>query len=146
MMRKATHKDINDLTMLLEAWLEESPDHIKDFHPEKVRETISFLLDTGVIFVHTNVDDRPVAFLAGTLTATFTSFRKVAVETAWWVAPAYRSKGIGKELIEAFEAWGKEMGVDKFILCSIASSPPEVEKLYLKLGYKELEKSYAKDI
>jgi GNAT superfamily N-acetyltransferase len=67
------------------------------------------------------------------------------VETFWFVDPAHR--GCGLLLLDAYENYGKVAGVDKIAMIHLADSYPErLEQLYLKRGYKLVEKHYVKDI
>lgn len=69
---------------------------------------------------------------------------KIASETAWWVNEEARKSGVGRELMNAFEYWAKEVaGCDMVVMTSLDE---DVEKIYKKNGYKLYERAYMKVI
>ncbi len=69
----------------------------------------------------------------------------IAVETFWFVAPEHR--GIGIRLFNAFEKWAKDNQCSKTAMIHLTDSMPErLEQLYLKRGYRLIEKHYVKDL
>ncbi|GIP34140.1 GNAT family N-acetyltransferase [Paenibacillus sp. J2TS4] len=68
------------------------------------------------------------------------SLKKEAKEDEYYldslaVNPAYQGKGIGTELIQAFEQNGREKGFEKLsLLCDINN--PNAARLYERLGYR----------
>lgn len=69
----------------------------------------------------------------------------IAVETFWFVAPEHR--GIGIHLLNAFEKWAKENGSDKTAMIHLTDSMPErLKRLYLKRGYRLIEKHYVREV
>ena len=70
---------------------------------------------------------------------------KIAVETFWFVLPAYR--GGGKELMFAFEEKAKLLGCRKVAMVHLADLfPDSLEQFYVKNGYKLTEKHYVKGV
>jgi len=66
-----------------------------------------------------------------------------AVETFWFVDPQHRGKGL--KLFDAFEAWADKHGcVNKAMIHMVDSYPDILEKLYIRKGYKLIEKHYVK--
>jgi hypothetical protein len=75
------------------------------------------------------------------------SGQMVAVELFWYVAPEYRGSLGALELLVAFENWAKENQCSSCALIHMMDSQPErLEKLYLRMGYKLLEKHYIKEV
>ena len=71
----------------------------------------------------------------------------IAIETFWYVLPQCRNKMLGMELLFTFEQWAKEEGCTKVAMIHLADSAPEsLEKLYLTMGYRLLEKHYIKEV
>ena len=69
----------------------------------------------------------------------------VASEFFWYVKPEHRGGGI--RLLKAFEKWAREQGADRIIMTHLADSMPEgLKKLYIRLGYEELETNYIKEV
>lgn len=69
----------------------------------------------------------------------------MAVETFWFVFPEYRKLGVGVDLLEAFEQWGRGNGCRKAAMIHLVDSYPEVLKtFYESRGYKLIELHYVK--
>lgn len=105
----------------------------------------SFLTDTknekvGIIAME---DDKPVGLIGGAVAYFIFGGIKYATEVAWWVEPEYRKSGVGKELIEAFEYWAKQIDC-KFV--SMSALDKELPKFYEKLDYSFAEVSYIKGL
>lgn len=69
--------------------------------------------------------------------------RVLAVETYWFVAKEHRGKGL--ELLDYFEDWAKKHNYIPAITHLMDSFPERLENLYLKRGYKLIEKHYIKE-
>jgi GNAT superfamily N-acetyltransferase len=70
-----------------------------------------------------------------------------ACEQFWYVLPEYRNAGLASQLFDAFEAEAKHRGCKKLIMAHLET--PEAEKLhalYLKRGYRPVEKTFGKEI
>jgi hypothetical protein len=71
----------------------------------------------------------------------------VAVELFWYTSPENRNTFGAYELLKAYEQWAKDNDCHSCALIHLADSQPErLEKLYLSLGYKLLEKHYIKEV
>ncbi len=85
-----------------------------------------------------------VGFLAGISSKFIFGTGRIASEVAWWINEDKRGTGVGKELINAFEYWAKN--VAGCTLISMTSIDEDVGKLYEKNGYKLYERAYMKVI
>lgn len=69
----------------------------------------------------------------------------IAVETFWFSDP--RKRGYGLLLLNAFEKYAQENKIKKVAMVHMMDSyPNRLENLYLKRGYKLMEKHYIKEI
>ena len=69
----------------------------------------------------------------------------VGAELAWWVEPDYRKTSAGLKLLKFAEKLAKEAGVKMWSMMLLESSEPEkVAKIYAKMGYKPVERTYLK--
>lgn len=73
-------------------------------------------------------------FIAGILTDQYILLpdTKIAIEVAWWVAPEYRGKNIGKELYKEFEEWAKLNDAQAIIVGRQINDSEEISRTYLK--------------
>ena len=61
------------------------------------------------------------------------------------VIPEYRSKGLGKELMDKAVEWAKENGFQKVYVCSYFENDKAI-KFYEKCGYKKIDVSLEREI
>lgn len=66
---------------------------------------------------------------------------KQCLEIAWWVDPEKRGGSLG--MLKIYENWAKDNGA-KLIEVKSMNKFPETEKIYDRLGYEPLEKSWIK--
>jgi GNAT superfamily N-acetyltransferase len=100
-----------------------------------------FLLDEDKVVFYAIEDNVPIGFIAGAALPFMLGLDTVATEFAWWVHPDFRLNGVGSLLIEAFEAWAKEVGCSMISLSSMDEATGEV---YIKRGYSLKEHTYLK--
>lgn len=66
-------------------------------------------------------------------------------ELFWYVDEKYRGKGIG--LLLHAEKYAKERGAKRMTMVYLVNSMPQkLEKLYTRMGFRELERSYIKEL
>ena len=69
----------------------------------------------------------------------------IASELFWFVEKEYRGSGL--KLLKAFEAWAQEQGIKKILMVHLSElMPGKLKKLYERMGYKELETHYIKEV
>lgn len=76
------------------------------------------------------------AFLAAAITKFPFGIESVATEVAWYVDPAYQKKGIGDQLITAFEYWADKLGVK---VKTLAFMDKDLTEYMKKKGYVPYE-------
>lgn len=72
--------------------------------------------------------------------------RKFAIETSWLVDADHRKDGSGLKLLNHFESWAAKRGRIPVMIHLIDSYPKELEQLYIKKGYRLVEKHYIKEV
>ena len=71
------------------------------------------------------------------------SGEQMIVETFWFADP--KKRGYGIKLLNAFENYAREHGINKIAMIHMMDSYPEqLERLYLKRGYRLIEKHYVR--
>ena len=68
----------------------------------------------------------------------------LASEIAWYVSPDSRKSSLGKELIDAFEYWAKNIAGCTMI--TLSGLDDSIGKFYEKQGYKLYEYAYMKEL
>lgn len=97
-----------------------------------VQALIAAPMSEAIVFVQ---DD--IGFLTGRRNG------HVAEEIAWYVTPEGRGKGVGKQLLDAFEYWAF---MNQCKLIKMTSLDPETGKYFEKNGYVLGEYNYFKEI
>lgn len=70
---------------------------------------------------------------------------KVAAELAWWIEPEYRNGMDAIRLIKHIENQAQQQGCKIWsMMCLEAQEPDKVESMYLRMGYKPTERSFAR--
>ena len=115
-----------------------------EFAIKKYREMIQN--GNGVFFL--SVDgDRIQGGIGGIKGPDFHDGVLYAIETFWFVYPEYRQAGVGAELLNTFEEWGRSNGCKKVAMIHLVDSYPEVlKRFYESSGYHLAELHYVKDL
>jgi GNAT superfamily N-acetyltransferase len=139
-MRQATRDDLLELLRMCRSFSEAAK------HPidrERIVSTHEALMDSehGLVLIADG------GMLTGIIADSLFNTGKFAQELFWWVDEDKRGSGVGKELLEAFEAWAGFNGADRVIMVALQElTPRKVGKLYRAAGYVPLEHSYTKEL
>lgn|SRR5690606_39242296 len=68
---------------------------------------------------------------------------RYATETVWWIAP--KARGIGSDMLAAYEIWAAEQGCAFAGMAALASFP-RAGTIYRRRGYREAETHYLKPL
>jgi GNAT superfamily N-acetyltransferase len=92
--------------------------------------------------------DRCVGGLGGMISKhPYTLDTMMGYEHFWFVYKEYRKSGVGKRLINAFQAWLKEKGVKYMIMVYIHGGPSEkMNEFYIKEGFLPFESQMIKEL
>lgn len=118
----------------------------KEFEEERIRALFEEALKndkaTGISLV---IDGKVRGYVFGYLTPHYFHSEMMAYCMSIYVEDEYRK--YGKDMLKAFEAWGKYMKADVLSVSTFTNlSPKNLSKLYNRLGYTEKEVIYWKDI
>lgn len=101
---------------------------------------------TGVIFILTE-DEKILGVIGGLTYRNINTGKPTALETFWYVTPAYREKGVGAQLVHQLEQWARSMACTNIIMAALMNKDfPDVEKFYTAKGYKHLEVNFHKEL
>jgi GNAT superfamily N-acetyltransferase len=86
-----------------------------------------------------------VGGLGGVLCPDLNNGQLIAVECFWYVAP--ESRGAGIRLLKAYEKWCAEQGVKRIAMIHLTHvHPGSMRRLYERMGYREVEVNYIKEL
>ena len=138
-IRHGRQEDLDALVALGLAFIAGSPyrSRVKP-SPERMRQTLSWLLSNGAIFVAEKDEHSMVGMFGVIAMPDICSGSIVGSDLFWWVSPDSRGT-TGLKLLRAAVAWAREQGAERFVLVA----PDErAERLYERLGYKKTETAY----
>lgn len=115
------------------------------FSPESAERMISFLMEKGVVLV-SETEGVVEGAIMGMVTPIWYVGAFTAAELALWVSPDRRTKGVARSLIEAFEAWGREQGVEYFTMSDLSvDGTYPAGGMFERMGYRPFERAHIKE-
>lgn len=96
--------------------------------------------DTCTVFVDCR-DDVLVGAILGAIIPHFVTGELTCAELSWWVDQEHR--GGGPKLLDRLEEWAIENGASRMAVTEPPGNP-RVGELYVRLGYRLVEKTYMK--
>lgn len=141
MIRIATKEDF-DLVLNMALKFSASSPYAKYTDVDKLKILIETFLEEdrskSIILLHSDK-----GMLAAIVTPFLFGNIKLSTEVGWWVEPEARGLKIGKELLDAYEYWAKQVGCS---LVTMSSLDDSVGKYYEMNGYTLYERAYIKEI
>lgn len=147
MLRLATEQDWPEVLRMAHSFYKASPYNVLDFSEVSCRSLFDRYLqgDKTDLIIILAAAESPYGMILGHASPTPFSTLKVASELAWWVDESYRSTRDSLLLFKAYEDWAVRIGAT---ICQMAmlDESTNLEKFYLKNGYKPAERSYIKEL
>lgn len=89
-----------------------------------------------------------IGVIGGAIAPSFTDFKqKIFNEVIWYILPEFRGGSTGVKLLKLVEDYCRNIGVNKIVMVGMFNN--DIDRLanfYNKMGYKELEIHFVKDI
>lgn len=102
--------------------------------------------DLGCVFSF-EVDGKNRGVLGGLFVDCMMTGQKEAIEALWYVQRPFRGGVGGIRLIKAFEAEAIRRGCKRIKMAYLMSVNPELmDELYKRMGYKELQRDFVKEL
>jgi GNAT superfamily N-acetyltransferase len=148
-IRAATAEDFERVLVPIRRFHEASGyKEIVEFDEASFRKTYDVLLGKSGVCLIAEADGEVVG-VAGAMVYPFywNSAHMTGQELFWWVNPEHRGSTLGKRMFNALEHWAKEKGCKSFMMiCLETLKPEEVEKAYLRAGYRKSERVFIKEL
>lgn len=114
------------------------------YDEESMREEFLAMMECGLCIV-AEIDGKHLGGV-GAVKAPLFFNRSLfcAGERFWWIAPDERAAGIGKALLQAIHVAAKEAKCNFLMMLSLAD--PSVDRIYMKLGFTEVEHSFLREL
>lgn len=146
-LKLAEESDWPEVLRMSRAFHEFSPYNHIPFSEIKIRRIFeSYLKDPNrVIVILGEFDGEIKGVIVALVDEFYFSTERTAGEIIWWVDEDVRGSPLGKNLFDAFEYWGRQVGA-KFINCTNTSGTTDLGRFYEKHGYHLAESVYIKEI
>ena len=147
-VRLATHEDLPAITAMGSQFLAKTKyARILDTRPNDIHHAMSILLEHGRIWV-AEIDGVVCGFLSAVMQPLwFSPGNRVALETVWWMDPAYRGRPEGVRLLLEFERWAKAEGTQAICMSDIVlEGDSAAERILARLGYQVTERTFVKGL
>ena len=145
MIREAVLEDIDRLIELgMSFWAGSEYGGIITVSPKALRQTLEQTIESpDSVWLVAEKDGQLIGMIGLACTAHPFSGERVALELAWWVEPEHRSGGVGIKLLKCSEEWAKRQSA---IALMMVAPNEEIERLYVKLGYGLVERTFQKNL
>jgi GNAT superfamily N-acetyltransferase len=139
-IREATPADVEIVVSLGLRFAREGPYARMPMTEASIRALAAWMFQHGVILL-TQKAREDVGMVGVAVLPHMLSGRLYGAEVFWWCNP--EARGHGLRLMRAAESWARAHGAETM---QFVAPTEEVERLYTKLGYTQLETAYEKDL
>jgi RimJ/RimL family protein N-acetyltransferase len=147
-VRRATEVDLDKYVVLAKSFHDASPMHgVIDFDPEGYSSFYLSALDNDSMGVWLAEVDGEMVGIVGAIAYPlyFNPNALVVQELWWWLAPAFR--GEGGKMFKQIESWAKERNASALFMIALEDErAAKMEKLYLRAGFKPMERTFIKEV
>lgn len=136
-------KDYIDIKSLIKEFENETLNNLGIVIDEQaIHETILASKDNALVL---EKEGKIVGVFAGNVVTLRGENNSVFQETIWFVSKKHRKYGI--KLLKEAEARCKKLGINKMVMVAIANEQVDkLEKFYVRMGFKPLERHYLKEL
>ena len=116
------------------------------YSDERSEKMIRYVLSEGCLFV-SETDGRLGGLIGGALAPVWYTDGLVAAEMALWVSPDCRGGRTVRDLIKAFEDWGKSQGAEYISLSDLCiDGEYTTGGMFQRLGYEVVERAHIRRV
>lgn len=145
MIRRATLEDLPVLVAMGARFRSETAyAGLVDQDGAQLEALTRFLLEHGAVFV-AQIRLEVIGMLAATVVRHPVDGALTGSEIAWWIEPEFRGGSAAVRLLEAAEAWAKNMGARRFQMVAPTANA-RVGELYRRRGYAEVETTWQREL
>lgn len=148
-VRKATEGDLPQYLKLAQAFHAASPMHGSiEFDSLGYSEFYLSSLRNDSVGVWLAESENQIVGICGAVAYPlyFNPSAIVVQELWWWLTPASRGSGAGKQMFNQIEAWAKEKNATALLMIALEDSRvKKMENLYIRAGFKPMERTFIKE-
>lgn len=149
-VRKATEGDLPQYLKLAQAFHAASPMHGSiEFDSLGYSEFYLSSLRNDSVGVWLAESENQIVGICGAVAYPlyFNPSAIVVQELWWWLTPASRGSGAGKQMFNQIEAWAKEKNATALFMIALEDGRvKKMENLYIRAGFKPMERTFIKEV
>lgn len=149
-VRKATEADLPQYLKLAQAFHAASPMHGSiEFDSLGYSEFYLSSLRNDSVGVWLAESENQIVGICGAVAYPlyFNPSAIVVQELWWWLTPASRGSGAGKQMFNQIEAWAKEKNATALLMIALEDSRvKKMENLYIRAGFRPMERTFIKEV
>jgi RimJ/RimL family protein N-acetyltransferase len=149
-IREATLDDLDKYIELSEEFHKASPmSSVSKFEKDAFKDFLISAIDNQNIVLVLAEINKEIVGITGALIYPlyFSPSTTVSQELWWWLTPSARGSGAGKGMYDYIEKWAKSNGAKAVFMIALEDEKVnKMTKLYSRLGYKGLERTFIKEI
>jgi N-acetylglutamate synthase-like GNAT family acetyltransferase len=143
LIRKAEIADIDGINELIKEFsIESLSKYGFYFNENHIHSMIDRCKDQSFVI---DINGSIVGIIAGEITKSIANGELIYQEIIWFVSKNHRRYGL--RLLSEVERYCKQNGVNKIVMVHLSNSlSDKLKELYFRLGYKQLEVQYIKEL
>ena len=149
-VRRATQADLPQYLVHAQAFHAASPMHgTIDFDPEGYSQFYLSSLENDNVGIWLAEIDGEIVGVCGAVAYPlyFNPSAMVVQELWWWLTPAARGTGAGKQMFNQIEHWTKEKQASALFMIALEDKrAKKMENLYIRAGFKPMERTFIKEV
>lgn len=149
-VRKATATDLPQYLVLAQAFHAASPMHgAIEFDPDGYSQFYLSSLENDSVGIWLAEIDSKIVGICGAVAYPlyFNPSALVVQELWWWLTPASRGSGAGKQMFGEIESWAKEKEASALFMIALEDNrAKKMENLYVRAGFKPMERTFIKEV
>jgi GNAT superfamily N-acetyltransferase len=149
-VRKASESDLPQYVKLAQAFHAASPMHGSiSFDIKGYSEFYLTSLTNDSMGIWLAEIDSAIVGISGALLYPlyFNPAALAAQELWWWLTPAARGSGAGKQMFKQIEQWAKERNASALFMIALEDNKAKkMENLYIRAGFKPMERTFIKEV
>lgn len=138
-IRNMLPEEIDSVAILFEYYREDALIRDEDYSPDRVLETIkTYCINWNLFFQVAYEGGRPIGLIGGFVSNDPIDGRACAAIQFCYMVDSHNSIDNYRELVQAFEAWAREVQASSIKALDIGNRLDRLQYLYQTLGYKTL--------
>lgn len=149
-VRKAAESDLPEYLTLAQAFHAASPMHgAIEFDVSGYSQFYLSSLQNDSVGIWLAEVDGEIVGIGGAVAYPlyFNPSALVVQELWWWLTPASRGSGAGKQMYKQIEQWAKDKNASALFMIALEDErAKKMENLYIRSGFKPLERTFIKEV